>query len=101
MWLSLHYLREIMEKLSYNSRYDYAHSAEQLNTGWFFPHLQCQQFHTVRTVAGFPTKIRTGGGGKRWLYLAQNYSDYTAFRITGFRITGFRITGFRITKQLL
>ena len=28
-----------------------------------------------------------GRGKKRWLYLAQNCSDYTGIRINGFRIT--------------
>ena len=48
MWLSLHYNRGMIWKLSYN-------------TGWHFPHLPCYQSQTVRTVSGFPTKNRAGG----------------------------------------
>ena len=66
--------------MSYNTRKDHVHSAEQLKNEWLLTLLPCQQSHTVRTVAGFPTKIRTSGKSDGYIWSK-------IVRITGFRIT--------------
>jgi hypothetical protein len=130
LWLSIHYANEKVGKVSYSTRKDHVHSAEQLNTGCLFPLHPCQLSQTVRIVAGFPTKIRIGWEkamaifGPKSFGLHEDpdyrYPDYRDpdrrvpnYRVPDyrdpdyrdpdyrFRITGFRITGFRITECLM